>query len=400
MKRFSNKYSLLYNFGLPGVFFLCLYFYGCDKGSSGDSPKLPNEARWKISSTVNSTKGSLALLITGTAGTPWSAEITEGSAWCSFGYNDATLTATKGTVKEGLNVLYVYYTTNNGGEEREAKVTFRFDGEEAQTFPLTQLASSQQNLPAFDVWAEIPAMRENADYQYVTHYASLDNKRVRNYSLCFDKSKKAALWVAYPIHAAYMRTGKRTDAWAFDPIIPEDVQANCIERSYRGSYDRGHQIASADRLSTYEMNAQTFYMSNMTPQTSRLNQDMWAQLEAKVRSNKCSDTLYVVTGAHFAQGYSTTTDGMGKPVPVPTHYYKLLLRTKTGKTGKAIKDCSELELQSIGFWVEHRSYGNIQPPRSICTTVADIEAKTGFKFFPQVPESVKKQKEPAKWGIN
>lgn len=117
-------------------------------------------------------------------------------------------------------------------------------------------------------------MKENADYQYVTHYASLDNKRVRNYSLCFDKSKKAALWVAYPIHAAYMRTGKRTDAWAFDPIIPEDVQANCIERSYRGSYDRGHQIASADRLSTYEMNAQLLYVeydsANQPPESGHV----------------------------------------------------------------------------------------------------------------------------------
>lgn len=172
------------------------------------------------------------------------------------------------------------------------------------------MAESQQNLPAFGAWVELPERKENANYQYVTHYGPLsNNKTVRNYSICFDKTKKAALWVAYPIHNAYLTgSGKRTDAWAFDPIIPIAYQANCIDKSYRGSYDRGHQLPSADRLATNELNAQTFYMSNMTPQLNRLNQDMWANLENKVRNNKCSDTLYVVTGVYFDSN-ATTYDG-------------------------------------------------------------------------------------------
>ena len=148
------------------------------------------------------------------------------------------------------------------------------------------------------------------------------------------------------------------------------------------------------------MNAQTFYMSNMTPQLNRLNQDMWAKLETKVRANNCSDTLYVVTGAYFGAGATTTTDGAKNTVPVPTNYFKVLLRTKSGKTGKNIKDCSDSELISIGFWVDHKSYGNIEPPKSICTSVADIESKTGFTFFPQVSSSVKQQNNPSQWGIN
>lgn len=53
----------------------------------------------------------------------------------------------------------------------------------------------------------------------------------------------------------------------------------------------------------------------MTPQLDRLNQDMWAKLESKVRANRCSDTLYVVTGAYFGSGATTTTDGAGNVVP-------------------------------------------------------------------------------------
>ncbi|MPN34144.1 hypothetical protein SDC9_181637 [bioreactor metagenome] len=86
-------------------------------------------------------------------------------------------------------------------------------------------------------------------------------------------------------------------------------------------------------------------------------------------------------------------------MPLPTHYFKVLLRTVSGSTGKAIAECSDKELKTIGFWVEHKSYGNIDPPRTICTSVADIEAKTGFEFFPQVSDIVKQQNNPAQWGL-
>lgn len=375
----------------------------CAGACGSDDPEVvqgPNEAYWKVSSTVSSAVGSSAIIITGTTGTEWDAEVTEGAGWCSFSSKDYTLSSKNGAINDGLNVLYVYYNANTGKEQRNATISLRFAGEEAQTLTLVQLAESQQNLPAFGAWAELPERKENVNYQYVTHYGPLSNNMtIRNYSLCFDKIKKAALWVAYPIHNAYLGNVKRTDQWAFDPIIPIAYQANCIDKSYRGSYDRGHQLPSGDRLATEELNAQTFYMSNMTPQLNRLNQDMWRELELKVRMNKCSDTLYVVTGAIFNTN-ATTFDGAGNVVPLPSNYYKVLLRTKSGSTGKAIKDCSDSELISIGFWVDQKSYGNIEPPRSICTTVADIERKTGFTFFPQIPASVKQQNNPTQWGIN
>ena len=85
--------------------------------------------------------------------------------------------------------------------------------------------------------------------------------------------------------------------------------------------------------------------------------------------------------------------------PIPTNYFKVLLRTVSGNTGKRIKDCSASELKSIGFWVEQKSYGDIEPPRSICMSVAEIEDKTGFTFFPQVPEEVKQQNNPSQWAL-
>lgn len=374
--------------------------YGCSTSNS-DSPSIPNEVYWKTSSTVNTAESSIALILSGAQGAEWKAEIVEGEEWCAFSRSDFSNSTTKsGAINGELNVLYIYYLKNSSNEQRIAKVNFQFAGEAIQTFELKQLAESQENLPTFSNWPELPKEMAHANYQYATHYATLNNKEVRNYSICFDKTKKAALWIAYPIHNVYLGGISRSDAWAFDPIIAKGYQPDCNTRSYNGNYDRGHQIPSADRLANYELNAQTFYMSNLTPQLNRLNQDMWANLETRVRNNNCTDTLYVVTGAYFGPGASSTTDGVGSKVPIPTHYYKVLLRTKSGSSGKAIKDCSDSELISIGFWVEHKSYGNVQPPTEICTTVADIEAKTGFTFFPQVSDAVKQQKVPSQWGIN
>lgn len=388
---------------MKSIFFVILIvcIASCsDKDSSEDL--LQNEAYWKVSSTVGSATGSSAIIITGNPGVKWQAEITGNSPWCSFSYNNYNGTAIKksGEIEGGdaLNVLYVYYPANTGKDQRQANITFTFEGQQPLTFSLVQLAKDQQNVPPFKRWAELPADKVNPNYQYVTHYALLNNQTVRNYSLCFDKTKKAALWVAYPLHSCYIGNLGRTDAWAYDPIIPQNVQPD-LTRSYKSPYDRGHQLPSADRTSVKEMNAQTFYFSNMTPQLNRLNQDMWANLESFVRTKRCSDTLYVVTGAYFGNN-ATTTDGAGQKVPLPSNYYKVLLRTKNGNTGKAIKDCSPDELISIGFWVEQKSYGNIQPPTSICTTVADIESKTGFTFFPDVDASVKKQNSPSMWGLN
>lgn len=370
-----------------------LSFSACDNDVT-----VLNSVYWKDSSLISAAKGSSAIVISGAPGVSWSAEIVDGEDWCSFNSSNYSLKVITGfiTDNESLrdeNLLYVYCKSNTSAENRKAKISFQFHGKDAQTFTLTQT-------PSFSIYTETPTNKEKDNYQYVTHYTTLNNKTVRNYSICFDETKRASLWVAYPLHACYLGKTSRTDAWDFDPIVSVFNQANCVSRSYGGPYDRGHQIASADRLANRNMNVQTFYMSNLTPQLNRLNQDMWANLEIKVRSLICSDTLFVVTGAYFdEESKLTTTDGGGNTVPLPTHYYKVLLRTVSGSSGKTIAQSSDNELKSIGFWVEHKSYGNIDPPRSICMSVADIEAITGFTFFPQVSESVKTQNNPNQWDL-
>ncbi len=237
-------------------------------------------------------------------------------------------------------------------------------------------------------WSEVPAYIESDNYQYVTHSAELNDGTVRNFSLCFDTENRAAIWVAFPYHEIYAGDAGRTDKWGFDPIIDELLQAS-ISSSYADcdgvSYDRGHQISSGDRLATEELNAQTFYYSNMTPQNASLNRGQWSSLEDDVRAQVCADTLYVVTGADFSTTLGVTTDTAGNECPIPAAYFKVMLRTCSGDSGKAISECSASELQAIGYWVENIYTGVLPEPIS----VSEVEEKTGLTFFPGVSQSVK-----------
>lgn len=64
----------------------------------------------------------------------------------------------------------------------------------------------------------------------------------------------------------------------------------------------------------------------------------------------------------------------GNPCPVPTHYYKVLLRTKQGTTGQPVTTLAADELQCIGFWYEQTT-DKAQTPDGCAVSVAEIEAK-------------------------
>lgn len=384
------------------------FFVTCGKDDQGSSVPV-NRVEFDPAVTVKpDSDGAAVLLISGTAGTAWTAEITSGN-WVSFDRFSNVKNAS-GVVGTALNERekFVYYTANKTSEERKAQLTFTFEGQAPQVLDLIQYSTNDTDniyvTGQARIWPEIPVYKEDTDFQYVTHYGKIDGNTARNYTLCFDKSTFTACWVAYPLHSVYTGTGRPDkDPWAYDPKIASSFQANLGRGSYNGGYQRGHQIPNADRSKIVEMQYQTFYCSNATPQNGTLNTRVWATLEKQVRGYMCSDTLYVVTGAFFANRNTTTTDKDGKVCPVPTNYFKVLVRTVKGnirKKGDLMSDYQDNQLKSIGFWFENK---NIYPNAinsSMVRSVSEIEALTGFTFFPQVSNKVKSQNAPLEWGIN
>ncbi len=357
-----------------------------------------------ISSTeLNVAGGSVRITYSAEVGTPWSAEITEGGDFVSFSISGEKLTTSGSVASAGTNTLYVYYDTNDYSVDRLAAIQFELEGEDPYIFYLKQLSMENNDNPYTSSgsprWSELPTYVESDNYLYVVHYTpSAAGVEVRNFSLCFDIENRAAAWVAFPYHSVYTGSSGRNEKWTYDPKIPWDYQADLSSSygSYGGnSYDRGHQIASNDRQATVEMNQQTFYFSNMTPQLGTLNQQKWATVETMVRNQICSDTLFVVTGADYSPIIGYSYDASGNACAIPSGYFKVLLRTRTGYSGKAVSECSASELQAIGFWFDHEKYSAVPDPVS----VSYIEQKTGFNFFPTVPEEVKSTVNTSDWSF-
>ena len=90
---------------------------------------------------------------------------------------------------------------------------------------------------------------------------------------------------------------------------------------------------------------------------------------------------------------------------VPTHYYKVLLRTKNHRN-KWVVECSRDELQCIAIMIEHRTYskGEVPQPsqyesKGLLLSVSELEQMTGLTFFPNVPNAPKDTYNPSDWGL-
>lgn len=345
-----------------------------------------------------------AVVLTAQQGTRYEITIDADGAWCSFSDNRLSVL---GQIEQGATskIVYLYLHQNTSGAPRVATVNVEFTGGSRFALKLTQ-NSVEKDEPTVSgglkkAWAELPVCveRDNLDYRYYTDNVG-SRSNVRNYTICFDRTKKAALWVAYPLHSSYTTgSAKRNDDFIAEPTIPVQYQPN-LSRSYSGRYDRGHQIAAADRKCSQKMMDQTFYWTNMTPQQSDFNQKLWGNLEGKVRGEMCADTLYVVTGAYFdgerhSSIAATTTDSAGGSCPIPTHYYKLMLRTVKGNTKKAVSEITDAsQLQAIGLFIQHHNSGNDTVLKSeYYMSVSQIEQITGFDFFAMLDDSIEAEVE-------
>lgn len=234
-------------------------------------------------------------------------------------------------------------------------------------------------------WMELPATNDPGRY-FFTHDMTIGTKTCRNYSFYLDPEALVSVWVAYPLNKSLIGSGTRTDAWGeTDPKVPNKYQA-LLGSAYKGGYDRGHQIPSADRL-TREANKATFYGTNMTPQRGVLNQQAWATLEGKVRTWASSfDTLYVVTGADIVGSTQVAYDNAGKAVTVPVGYFKALLGYKSGASSVQFPSQKGGYL-AIGFYMEHRAYSDSEI-MGTSMTIDQLEEKTGFDFFVNLPDDL------------
>lgn len=300
--------------------------------------------------------------------------------------------------KGNMSNVILSYQVNDSEDSRRLKIVLD-NGSRWTSCMVEQAGSGQQPEPEPDPvpqpdtdlakvsWLELPAM-DNPDLGYYSHSFEMNGKEYRNYSFGWSQKDLVALWMAYPLCSMYTnKTVSRTDAWAYDPILGPEYSPAPFG-GYGGSYARGHQVPSADRLCSYNANVQTFYGSNMTPQLNAHNEGIWQTLESKVRTlANTSDTTYVVTGCVVDGSTTFTQDSDGKKMTVPVGYYKVLLRYSKSSTIST--------WAAMAFYTEHKSYSGSTSLRSLAMSVDELEKMLGMDFFVNLPAKLGEERAAA-----
>ena len=255
------------------------------------------------------------------------------------------------------------------------------------------------NISTFSKNLEIPRLDANTGDVYA-HYVTYKGQKVLNFVVDWHKEKLHSRWIAFQFTNTtaaqnWNRNNWDNTEWGGDPFQPDPlIPANerTDQYSYKGSgYNRGHLLASADRLFSKEGNEQTFYMSNMSPQQGRFNSDDWSDLENLVRNwgrnSSFRDTLFVVKGGTIRDNQilkyinNASYDAVeGQKIAVPKYYFMALLCKKyTGRQNT---------YKAIGFWVEHKSYGGKPILSTWVVSIDQLEEHTGIDFFCNLNDNI------------
>jgi endonuclease G len=223
--------------------------------------------------------------------------------------------------------------------------------------------------------------------------ANADNYLMRKpyFALAYNNSKGTPNWVSWTLTASDLGAAPRVEFYP-DTTLPQAFR-HVYPRDYsNGGFDRGHLCPHSDRAATPEASRATFVMTNMVPQAPHLNQQAWADMEdyCRVLVRRRPASLHIVAGpvGQGGEGAKGPADAVGNGrVTVPAKCWKVVLVVENG-TGSAddlgrVNSSSRVIAvvmpndQSVGHgWARFR------------TSVAEVEALTGYTFFDRVPADI------------
>ncbi|MGC3871754.1 DNA/RNA non-specific endonuclease [Halomonas sp. GXIMD04776] len=181
------------------------------------------------------------------------------------------------------------------------------------------------------------------------------------------------LWVSYRLREvddprSGPRPNFRRDWRTLWPIAPE---------SYFGSgYDRGHLAPNYAIAAVHGRNAQaeTFLMSNISPQRPDLNRKLWQRLEEVIIDHFVPrfGVVEVITGPVFTVDWLDNVFNRVGLVEVPQAFYKIVVVPSE-------------QPRVLAFLMPQTVKGN-EPLDRYLVSIDEIEARTGLDFFNLLPD--------------
>lgn len=372
------------------LFITCSTAISCSEQDSPDLPDNPGNTNQGIASIdqtqINANGGGFIIRVK--ADGTWQASSSE--TWC-------TLSRASGNGNGSISG----YMKANTGAERSVIITITAGKEEAK-FTLKQLAGNGSNpVPdpekpsGYASMLEIPALKGGSMNQFITHTTKRNGKDYPTYSLEYSYKYKHSYWIAYRFDNTTGGNVGRNEAYKPDPELPSQYAAKHNDYTNSG-YTRGHLCASSDRQYSKEANQQTFYMSNISPQSGNgFNQSgsAWNTGEDKVQAwgyniSRSTDTLYVVKGGTIGEGM--IKGYIKNEIAIPKYFFMAVL-FRSGDNYKA-----------IGFYMPHENLKDDpdkKDPKKYLMSIDALEQETGIDFFHNLPDNIENTVE-ATYNVN
>lgn len=172
-------------------------------------------------------------------------------------------------------------------------------------------------------------------------------------------------------------TVQRERQFSEDPDLAP-TQRSTPDDYYHSGYDRGHMCPAADCKWSREAMKQSFYLSNICPQSGSLNGGDWQVLEKACRDRASSrgDTLYIISGPIFD---NPSPRRLNKRVPVPDRFFKTIVCLNQGRE------------YGVGFVYTNNSTD--QPMADCACTIDQIEEITGYDLYSNLPKKQQRKLE-------
>jgi endonuclease G len=195
---------------------------------------------------------------------------------------------------------------------------------------------------------DCPAQNVTLKHKY---YTSVFSKTLRFPVLC-------KYWVTKKMLSCKERIG-RTEDFAPDPLLSVYTD---LDKDYSGSgYDRGHNMDAYDNGCDIVGMHESFYYSNMTPQTPRLNRGIWKILEERGRDITLeNDSVLVWSGSIPYKKDKKIGD-----LSIPAYCWKILY----------IKTLDSIEAYSF-----KNDNASVRSLSSYQVSLDSIRSLCGFKF--------------------
>jgi endonuclease G len=188
------------------------------------------------------------------------------------------------------------------------------------------------------------------------------------YAVNYNYQTKVANYVVENITAQALatRSAARKDEFREDPEVPPQFRSTL--KDYAGAgYDRGHMAPAADFMYSAQAMSESFFLTNMMPQSPGNNRGIWKYTEELTRfyAQKYGQ-VYVITGTIN----DATSKIIGNNVVVPAYVYKIVVDPARQKAITFLYPNIKLDPKTIEQYV---------------VSIADLEKYTGILFFPAMP---------------